>query len=213
MRIIFDGRQVESLEPKVVRGIGPLTDTPVAEGVIVATGPLLVAEARGAKIGLWVLGGIVAAILVGAGIMAVSYEPDDIVVVGPLYLAILAGMGFGGPAVYRLATARRREELARRAARTAPAGTAVRVDANGVTLAGKPTRWPDITIEAVEIVSEITSEGNVDGYHIDAVLLDMAGQKMVLDQGLTTNGDRIFAKILLTKGADAALMGGNKKTR
>lgn len=201
MRIIFDGRQVDSLDPKIARRIGPRADSPIVEGVIIATDPIIAAEARGSKIGLFVLGGVVAAILIATAIIVLRTEPSDIVFVGPLYLVILAAMGMGGPALYRLGTAKRRDQLARRADRTAPPGTAVRLDATGLTVAGRPAPWPDIAIEAVEIVTEYNPDG-ADDYHIEAVVLDMGGQSVVLDQGLTTNGGRILDKVLLTLGVD-----------
>lgn len=202
MRIIFDGRQVESLDPKIARRIGPWADSPLVEGVIVAVDPIIAAEGRRSKIGLCVLGGIVAAILIAVAIIVLSYEPADIVVVGPLYLVILAGMGLGGPALYRRGMARRRDQLTARAARMAPPGTTVRLDATGLTLSGRPTPWPDIAIEAVEIVTENNPDG-ADSYHVEAVVLDMGGQSVVLDQGLiTTNGGPILDKVLRTLGVD-----------
>jgi len=202
MRVTVDGRQVENLDPKIAQRLGPWADSPLVEGVVVATEPLIATEARRTKIGLFVFGGIVAAILIAVAILVISYEPSDIVVVGPLFLVILAAMGLGGPALYRLSTVRRRDELARRAARTAPPGTAVRLDATGLTLAGQLTPWPDIAVEAVELVAETDSDGAVTGYRVEAVVLDMGGQSLALDQGLITNGARILEKVLLTLGVD-----------
>jgi hypothetical protein len=201
MRIIFDGRQVESLEPKIARHIGPWADTDVVEGVILAPEPIVAAEARRSETGLWVLCGIVAAILIGAAIMTLRYEPGAMVVVGPIDLAILVGMALGGPAVFRRNLARRRDQYALRSARMAPPGTAIRLDATDVTFAGRTAAWRDVAIDAVEIVTDSNPDGD-DGYHVEALVLDIQGQPAVLDQGLIVNGGRILDKILLTKGVD-----------
>jgi hypothetical protein len=131
VRITVDGRPVESLEPKIARQLRPWADSPLVEGVIVATDPISAEEARRTKIGLFWLGGIVAAILTAVAIVTLSYEPADIVIMGPLYLGSLAVMVVAGPPLFRMGTARRRDELARRAARMAPPETAVRLDATG----------------------------------------------------------------------------------
>jgi hypothetical protein len=201
LRIIFDGRQVERLDPKIARRIGPWADSPLVEGLIVAADSIIAAEARRSKMGLFVLGGILAAILIAVAIIALSYEPSDIVFVAPLYLVIMAAMGVGAPAFYRRSMARRRDQLVRRAARTAPPGTAVRLDATGLTLDGRPTPWPNIAIEAVEIVTE-SNPDSADSYQVDTVVLNMGSQSLVLDRGLTTNGGQILDKVLRTLGVE-----------
>jgi hypothetical protein len=201
MRIILDGAQVERLDPKIARRIGPWADSLVVDGVIVATDAIIASQARRSRIGLWVVGGVVAAILIGVAVGALSYEPADMLVVGPLYAVILVAMGVGGQFVYRRSLANFSDKLVQRAARMPPPGTTIRLDAQGLNLAGQLTPWPDIAIDAVEIVTEHNPDG-ADGYHIEVLVLDMAGQPVILDQGLITYGDQIFGKILLTLGVD-----------
>jgi len=201
MRIIFDGHQVERINPKIARRIGPWADSPLVEGVIINAEPIAANEARRTGIALCVLGGFVAAILITVAIMALSYEPASMAVVGPLYLVILATIGIGGPPLYRRGRAMRRDQLLRRAARMAPPGTALRADAAGLTFAGRATPWRDIAIDEVEIVTETNSDGP-DDYRVEALVLNMQGQPVVLDQGLITKGGPIFDKILLTLNVD-----------
>jgi hypothetical protein len=202
MRIVFDGRQVESLEPKVVRRLDREADSPpVVEGVILSTDQVVDASARRFRIGLGWVGGIAAAILIAVGIMALDYEPADLVVIGPLYLVILAAFVMGGPALYRRSMARMRDDITRRLARMAPPGTAVRLDAAGLTFGGRATPWSDIAIEAVEIVTVYVSEGD-DDYRIEAVVLEIRDRPVVLDQGVISNGPAIVDKVLRTLGVD-----------
>ena len=218
MHIVFDGRVVESLAPKVARRIARRIDRaadspPLVEGVIVSADQITADTARRTKVGFGVVVGVAAAILIVTAIMAIGYEPGVMVVVGPLYLVILAAMGWGAPWLYRRSMARFRDKIARRLARTAPAGTAVRLDGAGLTFGGRATPWSDIALEAVEVVTEYHPDSE-DDYSIQAVLLDMGGQSVILDEGVITHGSAIVAKALRTlgypeKGAKEPRLGGD----
>lgn len=93
------------------------------------------------------MGGIAAAILLAAAIMALDYEPADMVVIGPLYLAIAVAFGAGVPALYRRRMVRMRADISQRMAPMAPPGTAIRLDTAALTIGGRTTPWPDIAIE------------------------------------------------------------------
>jgi len=201
VRIVFDGRQVESLDPKIARRIGLGADSPVVEGVILSADQIAAAAARRYEISFGVVGGVAATIVIVATIMALDYEPADMVVVGPICLAVLAAMGTGLPALYRRRMAQMRDKTARRLARMAPAGTAIRLDAAGLTLGGCATPWSDIAIEAVEIVTVTVSDGD-DDYHVEAVVLDVRGQPVILDQGMIANGEVMVDKALRTLSVD-----------
>jgi hypothetical protein len=199
MRIVFDGREVERLDPKVARKISLAADTPVVEGSVLAADPIIAAAGRRSRIGLGIVGGIVAAILIGVAILTLSYEPADMVFIGPLYLVILMAMGWGGPAIYRQSLSRMRDTIVPRLARMAPAGTAVRLDAAGLTVGGRTTPWSAVTIEAVEVVTQHDPDGD-DGYTVEAVVLEAGGQPVVLDRGVMTNGPLLVDKALRTLG-------------
>ena len=72
--------------------------------------------------------------------------------------------------------------------------------AAGLTLGGQTTPWQDVTLEAVEIVTITVSEGP-DDYSLEAVLLDVRGGSVVLDEGMITNGPAIIATTLQALGA------------
>jgi hypothetical protein len=199
MRILFDGREVERLDPKVARKISLAADTPVVEGTVLAAEPIIAAAARGSRIGLSVVGGIVAAILIGVGIMAIDYEPADMVVIGPLYLAILVGMAWGGPAMYRRSQTRLRDKITARLARLPPAGTTIRLDAAGLTISGRATPWSAIAVDTVEVVT-LSNPDSDDDYSVEAVVLGVGGQPVILDRGVMSNGHLLVDKALRTLG-------------
>jgi len=159
------------------------------------------AAARRSRIGLGWVGGVAAAVLIVAAIITLDYEPADMVVVGPLYLLILAALGAAGPALYRLSMARLRDDTARRLARMAPPGTTLHLDATALTLDGRATPWPAIAVETVEIVTVSNPDGD-DDYRVDAVMLAMRDQTVVLDQAVMTNGQRIVDQVLRIRGVD-----------
>ncbi|MBV8189487.1 MAG: hypothetical protein JO339_19760 [Alphaproteobacteria bacterium] len=201
MRIVFDGRQVESLEPKVARRIGLEGDSPLVEGSILSADQIVADAARRARFGFGVVGAVVGVILLVAALATLEYEPADIVVIGPLYAVILAAIGLAGPALYRRSLVLIRDKTERRLARLAPTGTAVRLDASGLTVGECLTPWSDITIEAVEIATEFHPDGD-DDYHAEAVVLDVRGQPVVLDRVAIANGPMIVDKALRILGVD-----------
>ncbi len=52
MRIVFDGRQVESLAPKIAKRIAPDAGSPLAEGVILPADQIVATVARQYRMGL-----------------------------------------------------------------------------------------------------------------------------------------------------------------
>jgi hypothetical protein len=201
MRIVFDGRQVESLDPKIARRIGRAADSSLVEGVILSIDQVADAAARRYRISFGWLGGVAAAILIVVAIIALDYEPADMVVIGPVYLLSFAAIGAAGSVFYRRRMAQIRDKAAQRLARMAPPGTAVRLDAAGLTFGGRATPWSDIAIEAVEIVTVPVSDGD-DDYRAEAVVLDIRDQSVILDQSVIANGRVIVDKVLRTLGVD-----------
>ena len=201
MRILFDGQQVESLKPRIAKRIDLGADRPLVEGVVLSTDQVVDAAARNYRIVLGWVGGIGAAILIAAAIIALDYEPADMIVVGPLYLAIAAAFGLGLPPLYRRRMVRMRDDISKRLARMAPPGTAIRLDTEALTIGGRAKPWADIAIEAVEIVTVPVSEGE-DDYSVQAVVLDTRGGLVVLDQAVISNGAQIVNKALRTKGVN-----------
>lgn len=201
MRIVFDGRQVESLKPKIARRIELGAERPLVEGVILSTDEVVDAAARQYRLTLGWVGGIAAAILIAAAIIALDYEPADMIVVGPLYLVIAVAFGVGIPPLYRRRMARMRDDISKRLARMAPPGTAIRLDTEALTIGGRATPWSNIAIEAVEIVTVPVSEGE-DDYRAEAVVLDTPDRSVVLDRAVISNGAEIINKALRTMGVD-----------
>jgi hypothetical protein len=201
MRIVFNGQQVESLKPKIAKRIDFGAERPLVEGVILSTDEVVDAAARRYRITLGWVGGIGAAILIAAAVIALDYEPADMIVVGPLYLAIAAAFGLGLPPLYRRRMSRMRDDISKRLARMAPPGTAIRLDTEALTIGGRATPWSAIAIEAVEIVTVPVPEGE-DDYRIEAVVLDTRDGTVVLDQAVISNGAQIVNKALRTMCVD-----------
>jgi hypothetical protein len=203
MRILFDGREVESLPPKVARKAIELEggDSAEVEGVVLAGDKIVADAARRSRIGLSVLCGFFAVILIGVAIGVMSYEPGDMVVIGPLYLVILLGMAWGGPAMYRRSTTRLQAQITTKLARLPPAETIVRLDAAGLTVGERMTPWSAIAVDTVEVVT-LSNPDSDDSYTVDAVVLDAAGQPAVLDRGVMRGGSRLIGKALRTLGVN-----------
>jgi hypothetical protein len=83
MRTLLDAREVERLDPKIARRINLPPDEPLVEGVIVSADQITADAARRSRTVLGILGGAVAAILIGVGIIALVHDPGAMVIPGP----------------------------------------------------------------------------------------------------------------------------------
>jgi hypothetical protein len=195
VRIVLDGTPLDSLDPKIARRITLSPDRPAIEGVVMSADQVIETTTRNARFGIGIACGVGAAIAVIVLIGLAVTGARELVFAAPVDILALAAIGV----MWRVATRRReakvREFAPRRLARLAPPGTALALDAAGLSFAGRVTPWADIAIEAVELVCQYVSEGPND-YIVDVLLLDVQGRQVILDSQVTTHGRAIVDKAL-----------------
>ncbi len=200
MRILVGGKPVDCLDARIARRVTVSPDRPTVEGVVMSAEQVIETTTRNVRLGIGIACGVGAAIAVVVLIGLVVTGARELVLVAPVDILALVAIG----AIWRVATRRReakvREYAPRRLARLAPPGTALVLDATGLSFAGRVTPWPDIAIEAVEIVTQYVSEGRND-YIVDVLRLDVEGREVVLDSQVITNGRAIVDKALRALGA------------
>jgi hypothetical protein len=67
-----------------------------------------------------------------------------------------------------------------------PPGTAIRIDASGLSVGGAMHAWPDVTIEEVGVAERNANNSTV--FYIERLTLAAAGRPLLLDTQALTNG-------------------------
>jgi len=208
MRILVDGKPVDSLDAKIARRMRLSPDRPPIEGVVMSADQFVTASLRDAKLALGIVAGVGAAIVIVVLIgVLVSRAPEGAFLL-PVDIVVLAAIGAMWAFAPRRIEAKARDDAPRRLARMAPPGTVFRLEAAGLASAGRVTPWSDIAIEMVEIVAQPVSEGP-DDYLVDALLLNVEGRTVVLDSKVLTNGRAIVDKA--QRALDATRQGTREK--
>jgi len=194
MKITINGKPRDRLSAGDLRVIRLKAAAAEAEGAVLppdeASRGYRAATARGFTImgGFGVLLGLA---ILGGGLW-VAQPADRIAVILTGTAAAVAVVG-GARWRYKRALATWDRRLAERVAALPPAGTRVRVDADGVSLGTRRADWPALGIGEIEL-TEQTSE-NDSTITVDRLVLASTAGSIVLDRHLMQNGGAIVETV------------------
>jgi hypothetical protein len=193
MRVLIDGKPVDGLTAKQERDLVLSRQEEAVQGSVLAADEATAAYARQTKRLFVILGSIAIVLMLGMSLVA---DEDDRWVIVP------AAVGIAGLlATFVLLLLRHRirvwnRALDRRLAGLAPAGTAIGIDAKGLSLAGETFTWPSLAIEQVEITHFSSGPDQADPiYVIDRLSLVASTRVIVLDKPMMRNGPQIVDNI------------------
>ncbi|MBS0522210.1 MAG: hypothetical protein JSS04_01140 [Proteobacteria bacterium] len=190
MRILIDDRPVDGLTAKRERSLilGKAQDD--VTGTVLAPAEATETHVRQSNRWFTILAVIAFALMAAISIAGISYEPRDgglialaVVVIGGgllLFMRLLLN--------HRVRTWKRR--LAHRVEGLAPPGTAIRLDARGVSIGTEVFDWPSLAIESVEFTSGTLPQGDTstDIMLVERLSLTAGAKALVLDRAMMQNG-------------------------
>jgi len=189
--VSINGKPAVELTAKLARQVRVLKGPAVVTGVARSPEETVEATRKGLLILYVGAGGLAGVIGAGALAAAAAYEPRDLVLAAPLYLAVGGVLWVLLRYVFRrnLAKAQARAEAL---AATLPAGAAVRIDDAGIGFAGRTVAWTDVGIDEVGVA--VASSEDSTSYYVDRLVLSLGGRRLVLDMIAFKNGRDVVSQ-------------------
>lgn len=197
MRVLINGKPVDALTAKQERELILSRTEEAVQGSVLPADQATDTYIRQTKRLFVILGSIGIVLILGISIAgAISDEMDG-------WLIAPAGVVIAGAlALFIFLLLRHRirvwnRGLAHRLEGLAPAGTAIAIDANGLSVAAEAFAWPSLAIELVEVTRFSTSSGEQTNtsYIIDRLSLAASTRVIVLDKAMTKNGPLIVDNV------------------
>ncbi|MFI5030115.1 MAG: hypothetical protein ACHQPH_05375 [Reyranellales bacterium] len=190
MRILIDDKPVDGLTPKRERSLmlGKAGDD--VKGAVLTPAEATETYVRQTKRWFTILGVIALALMGAVSIVGISYEPRD----GMLIAVGVVVIGGGLLLFMRLLLNHRvrtwNRKLAHRVEGLAPSGTAIQLDAHGVSVGTEIFTWPSLAIESVEFTSATLRQGDTstDIMLVERLSLTAGAKAFVLDRAMMQNG-------------------------
>ena len=186
MRILVDGKALAELSAEQEKDVRRFRAEESVQGEVLSADEATTAYGGQTRLVLTILWGAAAVV---AAVIASLAEPADQAIVLPAAALIIAALG----AFFAFMLWRRRRDwrrdLPRRLEGMAPAGSPIRVDATGVTVAGRTMPWQTLAIDQVEFSRYGTRRAII----LTLERLTLAGPegRVVLDPVLMRNGHLI----------------------
>ena len=183
MRVVINGKPHDPLTPAQEKEINLFHDQPVVEGVVLSADEATRLYVRGVKRVFTVM--TVLVLVLSIGIALVAEPADRAIVFGAVGVCVAA------LALFYFISLRRRvskwqADLERRRAGLASDGSAVRVDAAGLTVNGSSSAWSALAIDTVEF-RRISSK-RLTLYMFERLVVGSAAGPIALDVAMIGNG-------------------------
>jgi hypothetical protein len=192
MRVLIDGKPVDGLTAKQERDLVLSRQEEAVQGSVLAADEATAAYARQTKRLFVILGSIAIVLMLGMSLVA---DEDDRWVIVPVAIGIAGLLATFILLLFRHRIRVWNRALDRRLAGLAP-GTAIGIDAMGLSLVGETFTWPSLAIEQVEITHFSSSPDQADPiYVIDRLSLVASTRVIVLDKPMMRNGPQIVDNI------------------
>jgi hypothetical protein len=190
MRILIDDKPVDALTPKRERSLmlGRAQDD--VKGAVLTPAEATESYVRQIKRWFTILTVIALVLMAAISIAGISYEPRD----GAFVAVGVVVIGGGLLLFVRLLLGRRvrtwNRKLAHRVEGLAPPGTAIQLDARGVSVGTEVFDWPSLVIESVEFTSGTLPQGDTstDIMLVERLSLTAGAKAFVLDRAMMQNG-------------------------
>ena len=204
MRVLIDGKTCEALTPAQEKDIRQFREEASVQGQVLSADEATTARGRQTRTVFAILWGVVAIV---AALLASLAGPADQPIVLPAAALILFLLGAFFVFNLRRRQQAWRRDLPRRLEGMAPEGTAIGVDAAGVTVAGRVQAWPTLVIEQIELGKYSTRQSTL--LTLDRLTLKGPEGLVVLDPAMMRNGHLIIGNAWRRMRASAA---GNAST-
>ena len=187
MRVLIDGKTCEALTPAQEKDIRQFREESSVQGQVLSADEATAERGRQTRTIFAILWGVVAAVAV---IMASLAGPADQPIVLPAAALILFLLGAFFVFNYWRRQKVWRRDLPRRLEGMAIEGTAIGVDAAGVTVGGRVQAWPSLAIEQIELGKYSTRQSTL--LTLDRLTLKGPEGLVVLDPAMMRNGHLII---------------------
>ncbi len=199
MRVLIDGKACEALTPAQEKDIRQFREEASVQGQVLSADEATTARGRQTRTIFAILWGVVAVVAV---LLASLAGPADQPIVLPAAALILFLLGAFFVFNLRRRQQAWRRDLPRRLEGMAPEGTAIGVDAAGVTVAGRVQAWPTLAIEQIELGKFSTRQSTL--LTLDRLTLKGPEGLVVLDPAMMRNGHLIIGNAWRRMRASAA---------
>lgn len=183
MRVLIDGKVCEALTPEQEKDIRQFRAEDSVQGQVLSADEATAARGRQTRTVFVILWSVAAAVAV---IMASLAGPADQPIVLPAAALILLLLGAFFVFVYWRRKQIWRRDLPRRLEGMASEGTAIGVNAAGVTVGGRVHPWPALAIEQVELGKYSAQRSTL--FTLDRLALRGPEGLVVLDPAMMGNG-------------------------
>lgn len=189
MRILIDGKPVDTLTAKQPSTLVLSPQEGPVQGSVLTANEAANACARQSKRVFVIPGSIAGIVTLGLALL----DEKDRAVLAPfavvVIVGVLAALLYG---LFRRRIGAFSGVLGRHGQGMAPAGTPIRVDANGLTVGAETFTWPSLAIEQAEIKHVSGGAENLDGFLVIERLSLIAGARvLVFDKAMLQNGPKI----------------------
>jgi hypothetical protein len=190
MRILINDKAVDELTPKVVKSL--MLSKVQSEVKARVRTPAEATEFYVSQTKRWftILAGVAVVLMAAIAIAGLSYEPNDapflivgmLVIVGALLLFMILLLR------HRVKTWN--NKLQHRSEGLAPAGTAIFLDENALSIGSDILPWPSLVIDQVELSQSSVQSGDTSTvvHVIERLSLKAGAKSFVLDRAMIENG-------------------------
>lgn len=191
MRILLDGKPVAALTAKQERAIGLSKAAESMEGSVLSTEDATAAYMRQTRWLFGILGGIALVLMLGIAIGATVTDglgqgDRQTIVAAAIVLSVLLATFLW--LVLRHRVRHWNRTLDERREGLPPPGTAIRLDAERLTVATQSFAWPSLALEQVEFSVGSSGADSDTVYTLQRLSLASPGGPIVLDKGMIGNG-------------------------
>jgi hypothetical protein len=190
MRILINGKPVDALTPRQEKSFRlSRADAEVKATVLT---PAEATQAYVAETKRWflILGGLAVVVLLGMAVAGPLIDPMDggFIAVGALIICAVFVLFMYLLLGHRVRTWN--SKLAHRSEGLPPAGTAIFLDAKGLSVGSDIFAWPSLAIDQVELTRASTSSGETSTviHIVDRLSLSAGTKTIVLDRAMLHNG-------------------------
>jgi hypothetical protein len=188
MKVLVNGRETLPLAAKRERTISLGAKPAEVAGEVISQAQASAAITRASRFFFYFMSGFCILLIVGVAVMA---DPPDRLYIFPFALAVLVFVLWLLRWSYRRTQRRWLAQAPARAADLPPPGTAVRLDAAGLTMGDRAIAWPSLSVARLELLE--VSGGDDTTVLVDRLLLDTPDAPVALDRTLMKNGAAIVA--------------------
>jgi hypothetical protein len=187
MQVTVNRKAVDHLEARLERQLTSGRPRGRTEGAVMTADQAVATAAHGLRLVYAWTSGLAALLTALMLIGLASYEPGDLVVLGPLVLLLAGALAVLMRFIYRRTAARVRQRAEQQLPRMAPSATQVLIEASALAIGEDRYPWNALVVQALEVTATTFNDAPLT--LIERLELDSgADRPFVLDAQLIKNG-------------------------